>query len=75
MIGIDWVEVWMNGEANTDGATILGVAVVNPSGAWSLTFDPAQFEPTDVNLYAYAHSALTGKRTEVVVHFQITNRR
>jgi len=74
-IGIDWVELWMNGEANTQGATILGVAEVNASGAWSLTFDPAQFEPTDANLYAYAHSAVTGKRTEVVVHFQITNRR
>jgi hypothetical protein len=74
-IGIDWVEVWLNGEANTDGATILGVADVNASGGWTLTFDPAQFEPTDANLYAYAHSAVSGKRTEVVVHFQITNRR
>jgi hypothetical protein len=48
---------------------------VTADGTWSLTFDPAQFEPTDANLYAYAHSAISGKRREVVVHFQITNRR
>jgi hypothetical protein len=73
--GVDWVELWLNGEANTEGASILGVADVNADGSWSLTFDPAQFQPTDVNLYAYAHSAVSGKRREVVVHFQITNRR
>ncbi|MBV9170358.1 MAG: hypothetical protein JOZ81_09775, partial [Chloroflexi bacterium] len=73
--GIDWVELWLNGEANTDGASILGVADVNADGSWSLTFDPAQFQPNGANLYAYAHSALSGKRREVVVHFQITDRR
>jgi hypothetical protein len=73
--GIDGIEVWLNGEANTDGASILGVADVNTDGTWNLTFDPAQFQPIDTNLYVYARSAVSGRRREVVVHFQITNRR
>jgi hypothetical protein len=73
--GVDLVEVWLNGEANTQNATLLGITDVAADGTWSLTFDPAQFEPTPVNLYAYAHSAISGRRTAVVVHFQITNRR
>jgi hypothetical protein len=73
--GVDLVEVWLDGEANAPGATLLGIADVAGDGTWSLTFDPAQFEPTDANLYAYAHSTVSGKRREVVVHFQITNRR
>jgi hypothetical protein len=73
--GIDSVEVWLNGEANTDSATLLGMPDVGADGTWSLEFDPAQFEPADANLYVYARSALSGKRRLVVVHFQITSRR
>lgn len=72
--GIDSVELWLNGEANTDAASLLGIADVDGSGNWRLEFDPAQFEPADANLYAYARSALSGKRRLAVVHFQITNR-
>lgn len=72
--GIDSVEVWLNGEANTDSATLLGMPDVSGDGNWSFEFDPAQFEPADANLYVYARSAISGKRRLVVVHFQITNR-
>ena len=72
--GIDWVELWLNGEANTEHAIILGDADLNADGTWSLPFDPAQYAPINSNLYVYAHSAVNGKRSLVVVHFYITNR-
>src|SRR6202022_2065218 len=59
--GIDWVEVWLNGEANTEHAVILGDADLNGDGTWSLNFDPAQYDPISSNLYVYAHSAVNAK--------------
>jgi hypothetical protein len=73
--GIDWVELWLNGEANSDQATVLGVANLNAGGTWDLPFDPASHDPINSNLYVYAHSAVNGKQTAVVVHFYITDRR
>jgi hypothetical protein len=72
--GIDWVEVWLNGEANADRATLLGTAELAADGTWTLNFDPAAHDPINSNLYAYAHSAVTGKRSLVVTHFAITDR-
>jgi hypothetical protein len=72
--GIDWVEVWLNGEANSDNATILGVADLNGDGTWSLPFDPGSHLPIDSNLYVYAHSALNGKKSLVVRHFFLADR-
>ncbi|HLZ30831.1 MAG TPA: hypothetical protein VKV73_26230 [Chloroflexota bacterium] len=72
--GIDWVEVWMNGEANTDNATILGVADMNSDGTWSLPFDPGAHLPLPTNLYVYAHSRVTGKKALVVRHFFLADR-
>jgi hypothetical protein len=72
--GIDWVELWLNGEANTDNAIHLGDANLAGDGSWSLIIDAKQFAPINSNLYAYAHSATNGKRTMTVVHFYFTDR-
>jgi hypothetical protein len=72
--GIDWVELWLNGEANTDNAIHLGDADLAGDGSWLLVIDAKQFAPINSNLYAYAHSAVNGKRTTAVVHFYITDR-
>jgi|SRR5579859_2699305 len=72
--GIDWVEVWFNGEANSDAGVILGVADFNSDGTWSLPFDPGAHLPIPSNLYVYAHSAVTGKKTMVVRHFNLADR-
>jgi hypothetical protein len=72
--GIDYVEVWLNGEQGSDTGTFLGVADLDKSGAWRLDFNPAQVPAITSNLYVYAHSGVTGKRTLVVVHFEIVDR-
>jgi hypothetical protein len=72
--GIDWIEVWLNGEANAEKAIFLGSADLATDGTWSINFDPDKFPPVNSNLYVYAHSAVTGKRTLQVVHFYLTDR-
>jgi Bacterial Ig domain len=72
--GIDWVEVWLNGEANTDHATFLGNTDTATDGTWSINFDPDTFPPINSNLYVYAHSGVTGKQTLQVVHFYLADR-
>ena len=72
--GIDWVEVWLNGEANSDAGVFLGVADQNGDGSWSLPFDPGAHEPINSNLYVYAHSQISGKKSLVVRHFFLTDR-
>jgi hypothetical protein len=72
--GIDWIEVWLNGEANAENGIFLGSADLAADGTWSINFDPDKFPPVNSNLYAYAHSAVTGKRTLLVVHFYLTDR-
>jgi hypothetical protein len=73
--GVDWVELWLNGEANTDNAIHLGDADLANDGSWSLVIDAKQFAPINSNLYAYAHSATNGKRSMAVVHFYFTDRK
>lgn len=72
--GIDWVEVWFNGEANSDTGVILGVADLASDGTWSLPFDPGSHLPIPSNLYVYAHSRVTGKKSMVVRHFNLADR-
>jgi len=72
--GIDWVEVWLNGEANSATGVILGVADLRSDGSWSLPFDPGVHDPINSNLYVYAHSAVNGKTSLVVRHFVLSNR-
>jgi hypothetical protein len=73
--GVDYVEVWLNGEQNSDNGTLLGVADLDMrTGAWFLDFNPANYRQIASNLYVYAHSAVTGKSSLVVVHFTIVDR-
>jgi hypothetical protein len=72
--GIDWVELWLNGEAFGDHAIRLGDAELAGDGSWSLNFDPANYDTINSNLYVYAHSGVNAKRSLVVVHFYITHR-
>lgn len=72
--GIDWVELWLNGEANTDGAIRIGDADLANDGTWSFVVDVDRYLAINSNLYAYAHSAVNGKRSLAVVHFYITDR-
>jgi hypothetical protein len=72
---IDYVEVWLNGEQGSDNGTLLGTANFDTkSGQWFVDFNPARYPQITSNLYVYAHSAVTGKRTLVVVHFVIVDR-
>jgi hypothetical protein len=73
--GIDYVEVWLNGEENSDTGIHLGTADFDTkSGIWKVEFNPAKVPALPSNLYVYAHSGITGKRTLVVVHFAIVDR-
>jgi hypothetical protein len=72
--GIDWVDVWLNGEQNTDGATFLGEADLATDGSWSLDMSPWRYTPITSNLYVYAHSDVTSRLALRVVHFIIVDR-
>jgi hypothetical protein len=72
--GIDWVEVWLNGEANSALGVMLGTANQSRDGSWTLPFDPGVHPPINSNVYVYAHSAVTGKTTLVVRHFYLADR-
>jgi hypothetical protein len=68
---IDWIQVWLNGEMNTDNASFLGEATLSSDGTWELDWTPANFSPLTSNLYVYAHSDLTNKVGLSLVHFDI----
>jgi len=69
---IDRIEVWINGER--DSGTQLGTTTPLSDGSWSLAFTPTHFASTHTNLYVYAHSKSTGKETETVRGFNITDK-
>ncbi|HET6317802.1 MAG TPA: hypothetical protein VFG86_15205 [Chloroflexota bacterium] len=69
---IDRIEVWINGER--DSGTLLGTTTPNSDGSWSLAFTPTHFASTHSNIYVYAHSKSTGKETETVRGFNITDK-
>jgi Bacterial Ig domain len=69
--GIDSVDVWINGEVNSQSGQDLGQATLNGDGSWSLTFSPTKFPSTHTNIYVYAHSKTTGKTTEAIRGFNI----
>ncbi len=70
---IDRVQVWLNGEQNTDNAIFIGDADIGSDGSWKVDFSPGQFTPIASNLYVYAHSDVTNKTTLVVVHFFVVD--
>jgi hypothetical protein len=71
---IDSVQVWLNGERDTDQASFIGDADVAQDGSWGLDFGPWRFNAIASNLYVYAHSDASNKVTLVVVHFVIVDR-
>jgi hypothetical protein len=71
---IDRIQVWLNGEHDTDQATFIGDANVAPDGSWELDFGPSKYSPLTSNMYFYVHSDMTNKITLVVVHFVLTDR-
>jgi hypothetical protein len=69
---IDRVSVYINGEADT--GTLLGDTTPASDGSWSVTFTPTHFSATHSNIYVYAHSRGTGRTTETIRGFNITDR-
>jgi hypothetical protein len=69
--GIDSVDIWINGEVNSQSGQDLGQATLNGDGSWSLTFSPTKFPSTHTNIYVYAHSKTSGKTTEAIRGFNI----
>jgi hypothetical protein len=68
---IDRVDVYINGEAAN--GTLLGTTTPASDGSWSVGFSPTKFPSTHTNIYVYAHSKSTGKTTETVRGFNITD--
>jgi len=71
---IDRIEVWINGERNSQYATLLGTSVPDRDGSWSQTFTPTHFPSTHSNLYVYAHNKATGLETVANVDINIVDR-
>ena len=70
---IDRIEVWINGERNSQYATQLGTVTPQSGGGWSLTFKPTRFPSTHTNIYVYAHNR-NGQETLVTRGFNIVDR-
>jgi hypothetical protein len=71
---IDRLQVWLNGEHDTDQASFIGDAQVAADGSWEVDFGPWRYTPLTSNMYIYAHSDVTNKVTLVVVHFVLADR-
>jgi Bacterial Ig domain len=71
---IDRIEVWINGERDSQYASLLGTTTPSSDGSWSVTFKPTRFPSTHSNLYAYAHSSVTGKETEAITDINIVDK-
>jgi hypothetical protein len=68
---IDQIQVWIDGER--DSGTLIGTTTPASDGSWSISFTPTHFASTHSNIYVYAHSKSTGKETETVRGFNITD--
>ncbi|HEV7665688.1 MAG TPA: Ig-like domain-containing protein, partial [Chloroflexota bacterium] len=62
---IDRIEVWINGERDSQYGSLLGTTTPSSDGSWSITFKPTRYPSTHSNLYAYAHNRVTGLETVV----------
>jgi len=72
--GIDRVDVWINGERNSQYGSQLGTTTPDSSGSWVVEFNPTRFPSTHSNIYVYAHSKNTGLETEVTRDFNIVDK-
>jgi hypothetical protein len=71
---IDRIEVWINGERNSNSGVLLGTITPGSDGSWNLTFTPTHFASTHSNLYVYSHDRANGLETEVVRGFNIVDK-
>ena len=86
--GIDRVELYLDAERDA-GGTFLGNATLAygsetarakygpqfDSAGWRLTFKPTNFHANTHLIYAYVHSAVSGKEDFVIRYFAITEKR
>jgi hypothetical protein len=85
--GIDRVQVYLGAERENGGQFLgdadlgfsdpIPVALYGPqfaSAGWRLTFKPTQFHANTYLLFAYAHSAVSGKEDVAVRYFAIRER-
>jgi hypothetical protein len=70
---IDRIEVWINGERNSQYGALLGTATLQSDGSWSLTFNPTKYPSTHSNLYIYAHNK-SGLETVINREINIVDR-
>ena len=71
--GVDAINIWINGERNSQYASELGTATPGPDGSWSLTFRPTRFPSQHSNLYIYAHGR-NGQETVLTREINIVDR-
>lgn len=81
--GVDHVYVYLNAPQNSGGISLgdaqLGASNSTTSsygtqfssGGWTLTFSPTKYSDGGTNVYAYAHSAVTGKTSMQSLSFNI----
>jgi len=71
---IDRVDIWINGERDSQYGQQIGTTTPTSDGSWSLQFNPTKYKSQHSIVYVYAHSSATGKETEVSVEVNITDR-
>jgi hypothetical protein len=71
---IDRIEVWINGERNSQYGRLLGTVTPNSDGSWSLRFSPTKFASTHSNLYVYAHNRVSNLETVATRGFNIVDK-
>jgi len=71
---IDRIETWINGERNSQYATLLGTTTPNSDGSWSQAFTPTHFPSTHSNLYIYAHNKINGLESIKNVEINIVDK-
>ena len=71
---IDRIEVWMDGERNSQYGRMLGTVTPSSDGSWSITFSPTKFASTHSNVYVYAHNRATNIETVAVRGFNIVDK-
>jgi hypothetical protein len=71
---VDRIEVWIEGERNSQSGVLIGTTTPNSDGSWSISFRPTRFPSTHANMYAYAHNKATGLETEATVDINITDK-
>jgi hypothetical protein len=67
------VEVWIDGEKNTQYGVFVGNATPSSDGSWAVNWNPSHFRTGHANLYAYAMDRATGLTGEAMVGFNVVS--